>query len=63
MDEQNYDVYLEERISEVATAVEHIQQRMDFFESIILKLLVGLKDSGIITESEESVVGVDDGEV
>lgn len=65
MNEQNYDIYLEERISEVAASVEHMQQRMDFFEAIVLKLLVGLKDAGIIVESEDTTdtVDVTDGEI
>lgn len=65
MNEQDYDIYLEERISEIAASVEHMQQRMDFFEAIVLKLLVGLKDAGIIVESEDTTdtVDVTDGEI
>ena len=59
MSEENYDIYLEEKVNEVVKSVAEIQQRMDFFESIVLRLLVGLKDAGIIVDSDEGTVDVD----
>jgi len=33
--------------------VQSLQQRMDFFEGVMLQLLVGLKDAGIIVDEED----------
>ena len=56
---ENYDVYMEEKLSQLSTSIAHIQQRMDFFESIVLRLLVGLKDAGIIVDDGEDATDVD----
>ena len=36
--------------------VQSLQQRMDFFEGVMLQLLVGLKDAGIIVDEDEEAV-------
>ena len=33
--------------------IQQLSDRMDFFESIVLRLLVGLKEAGIIAEEDE----------
>ena len=56
---ENYDVYLEEKLSQLSISIAQTQQRMDFFESIVLRLLMGLKDAGIIVDTEDDTVDVD----
>ena len=36
--------------------IQQLSDRMDFFESIVLRLLVGLKEAGIIVEEDEEEV-------
>jgi hypothetical protein len=33
--------------------IQTLNERMDFFEAIVVRLLVGLQEAGIIVESEE----------
>ena len=58
-DNENYNVYMEERVEQLSISIAEVQQRMDFFESVVLRLLVGLKEAGIITESEVDTVDTD----
>ena len=40
--------------------IQQLSDRMDFFESIVLRLLVGLKEAGIIVDDEEEAVDVEE---
>ena len=40
-------------IQALSQDIQQMQQRRDFFEGIMLQLLVGLKDAGIIVEEED----------
>ena len=40
-------------IQALSQDIQQMQQRMDFFEGIMLQLLVGLKDAEIIVEEED----------
>ena len=49
-------------IQALSQDIQQIQERMDFFEGIVLQLLIGLKSAGIIVDEddEESLPPVGD---
>ena len=58
MDQDQMEIVLQSFSSDI----QQLSDRMDFFESVVLRLLVGLKEAGIIVEEDEEVVDVEEDE-
>jgi uncharacterized protein YllA (UPF0747 family) len=42
-------------IQSLASDIQQLESRMDFFESIVLRLLMGLKEAGVIVDEAEVI--------
>lgn len=49
-------------LQSIVADMQQLSARMDFFESVILQLLMGLKEAGIIVDEEEEVEAVEEPE-
>jgi hypothetical protein len=47
-------------LQSVVADMQTLSDRMDFFESVVLQLLIGLKDAGIISDSDEELSDSDE---
>lgn len=50
---ENQVELLTRRVQEMVYQVEQMEDRMSYFENVLLTLLVALKDGGIIVDSDE----------
>ena len=49
-------------LQSIVADMQQLSARMDFFESVVLQLLMGLKEAGIIVDEEEEVEAVEEPE-